>query len=173
MGRGRAQGGETDWGYTDPYTQTDSATGGDINGAWEFGPTAFDERHRLTLAGVLDLPWGMNVSPALTVGSPRPYTLYRGSQGAVGNQGFYQILCPSGNSSDVGFGVGQVPCGINNARGNTLINFNARVTKNVNLTAERRISVFAEFFNIFNRPNFGNNYDNFPSRPPHQKPLAY
>jgi len=172
LARARAQGGETDWGSTDPYTQTVSATGGDINAPWEFGPTAFDERHRLTLAGVLDLPWGMNVSPAFTVGSPRPYTLYRGSQGAVGNQGFYQILCPSGNSNDVGFGVGQVPCGINNARGNTLVNFNARVTKNVNL-AERRISVFAEFFNILNRANFGRNYGNILGSATYQKPIGY
>jgi hypothetical protein len=173
LARARAQGGETDWGYSDPYTQIVSATGGDINAPWEFGPTAFDERHRLTVAGVINLPFGMDVSPAFTVGSPRPYSLYRGSQGAIGNQGFYQILCPSGNSNDVGFGVGQVPCGLNNARGNTLVNFNARVTKNVNLAAERRISVFAEFFNILNRANFGRNYGNIQGTATYQKPIGY
>src|SRR5438132_11364692 len=112
-------------------------------------------------------------SPALTVGSPRPYTLYRGSQGAVGNQGLFQILCPSGNSADVGFGVGQVPCGVNNARGNTLVNFNARVTKNVNLPGARGISVFAEFFNILNRANFGRNYGNILGTATYQKPIWY
>ena len=47
LARAWAQGGETDWGYSDPFTQVVSATGGDINAPWEFGPTAFDERHRL------------------------------------------------------------------------------------------------------------------------------
>lgn len=148
-------------------------TGGDINAPWEFGPTAFDERHRLTLAGVLNLPFGMDVSPALTVGSPRPYSLYRGSQQAVGNQGSFQILCPSGNSNDVGFGAGSIPCGLNNARGNTLVNFNARVTKNVSLSADRKVSVFAEFFNIFNRANFGRNYGNILGSATYQKPTGY
>jgi hypothetical protein len=73
----------------------------------------------------------------------------------------------------VGFGVGQVPCGLNNARGNTLVNFNARVTKNVNLAAERRISVFAEFFNILNRANFGRNYGNIQGTATYQKPIGY
>ena len=173
LARAWAQGGETDWGYTDPFTQIVSPTGGDIDSPWEFGPTAFDERHRLTVAGVLNLPFGMDVSPAFTVGSPRPYTLYRSSQNSVGNQGSFQILCPSGNSSDIGFGAGQVPCGLNNARGNTLVNFNARVTKNVSLPAERKISVFAEFFNILNRANFGRNYGNFLGSATYQQPTGY
>jgi hypothetical protein len=173
LARAWAQGGETDWGYSDPFTQIVSPTGGDINAPWEFGPTAFDERHRVTVASIMNLPWGMDVSPALTVGSPRPYTLYRGSQGADGNQGSYQILCPSGNSDDVGFGAGQVPCGLNNARGNTLINFNARVTKNVSLPGAQRISIFAEFFNILNRANFGRNYGNILGSSTYQKPVGF
>jgi len=173
LARAWAQGGETDWGYTEPYTQIVSPTGGAYNAPWEFGPTAFDERHRLTVAGVLDMPYGINVAPAFTVGSPRPYTLYRSSQGVIGNQGFYQILCPSGNNLDVGFGAGQVPCGINNARGNTLVNFNARVTKAFALPASKRISVFAEFFNILNRANFGRNYGNIQGSATYQKPVGY
>ena len=119
------------------------------------------------------MPYGINVAPAFTVGSPRPYTLYRSSQGVIGNQGFYQILCPSGNNLDVGFGAGQVPCGINNARGNTLVNFNARVTKAFALPASKRISVFAEFFNILNRANFGRNYGNIQGSATYQKPVGY
>jgi hypothetical protein len=87
LARAWAQGGETDWGYSDPFTQIVSETGGDIEAPWEFGPTAFDERHRLTVAGVLNLPFGMDVSPTFTIASPRPYTLYRGQQSSVGNQG--------------------------------------------------------------------------------------
>ena len=34
------------------FPQQASATGGDLNAPWEYGPTAYDERHRVTLAGV-------------------------------------------------------------------------------------------------------------------------
>jgi hypothetical protein len=96
--------------------------------------------------------------------------------GPLGNPvrfSLYQILRPSGNSNDVGFGVGQVPCGLNNARGNTLVNFSTRVTKNVTLPGERRVSLFAEFFNILNRANFGRNYGNIRGSATYQKPVGY
>jgi hypothetical protein len=91
----------------------------------------------------------------------------------VGNQGNFQILCPSGNAADVGFGAGQVPCGLNNARGNTLVNFNARVTKNVSLSPDRKLSLFAEFFNILNRANFGTNYGKFLGTASYGQPVGY
>jgi hypothetical protein len=47
---------------------------------------------------------------------------------------------------------------VNNARGKALINANARVTKNIDLSNSRRIGLFAEFYNMLNRANFGNSY---------------
>ena len=64
-----------------------------------------------------------------------------------------------------GFGPG--------ARGQTLVNFNARVTKNIPF-AERKISLFAEFYNILNRANFGNQYfGNAFSPATYNKPSGY
>jgi hypothetical protein len=40
----------------------------------EFGPTRLDERHRIVLSGVFDLPYGFQVSPILQFASARPYT---------------------------------------------------------------------------------------------------
>jgi hypothetical protein len=40
---------------------------------FEFGPMLNDERHHLTLAATAHLPWGMEFSPILQVGSARPY----------------------------------------------------------------------------------------------------
>jgi Carboxypeptidase regulatory-like domain/TonB dependent receptor len=39
----------------------------------EFAPTFNDERHHLTLAGTAHLPWGMEFSPIVQLGSARPY----------------------------------------------------------------------------------------------------
>jgi hypothetical protein len=151
--------------------QIPSATGGLYNAPWEYGPTSFDERHRVTVAGVLTLPFDINVSPSVTVASARPYTQYRAFNPS--GDGQLMVLCPSGNSADVGFGAGQVPCGINNARGKALINANARVSKNLALPSGRRISIFAEFYNILNRANFGDQYSNFVGAADYGKPTGY
>lgn len=40
----------------------------------EFGPTRLDERHRIVLSGVFDLPYGFQLSPILQFATARPYT---------------------------------------------------------------------------------------------------
>jgi hypothetical protein len=40
----------------------------------EFGPTRLDERHRIIISGVVDLPWGFQVAPILQYASARPYS---------------------------------------------------------------------------------------------------
>ena len=111
-----------------PSPQIASVSGGDYNAPWEWGPTAFDERHRVTIAGNLALPFGIDASPSMTAATARPYTQYRATNPS--GDGSLQLLCSSGNSNDVGFGVGQVPCGVDNARGFPLFNANMRLTKN-------------------------------------------
>jgi carboxypeptidase family protein/TonB-dependent receptor-like protein len=153
---GRGMGGVTDGAARQgsPFPQTPSATGGDIYAPWEYGPTQFDERHRVTVSGVLPLPVGFQVSPTFVAASARPYTQYRAV--SPSGDGSLQLLCSSGSSNDVGFGAGQVPCGINNARGLPLVNLNARVTKTFSLSQRQRLGVFVELYNITNRPPFGN-----------------
>jgi hypothetical protein len=72
----RGMGGVTDGTTGGPLIppQTPSATGGDIYAPWEWGPSAFDERHRITVAGVFNLPFQIDVSPSFTAASARPYT---------------------------------------------------------------------------------------------------
>jgi hypothetical protein len=152
--------------------QTPSAAGGDIYAPWEWGPTAFDERHRITIAGVFNLPFAIDVSPSFTAASARPYPQYRALNPS--GDGNLQVLCPSGNSDDLGFGVGQLPCGVNNARGLALLNANARVTKNLALPSAKKLALFVEFYNLFNRANFGNNYNSNAFAPAtYNKPNGY
>jgi hypothetical protein len=44
----------------------------------EFGPTRIDERHRIVVSGVFDLPYGFQVSPIFQLASSRPYSATAG-----------------------------------------------------------------------------------------------
>ncbi len=142
-GYGGSSDGTTEGGYLPP--QIPSATGGDLYAPWEWGPTAYDERHRITVAGVFSLPFKIDVSPSFTAASARPYTQYRATNPS--GDGSLQILGADGN-----------PVGINRARGKPLVNANARLTRNFTLPGSGRLALFAEFYNLVNRANFGNNY---------------
>src|SRR5262249_34575132 len=41
----------------------------------DFGYTPQDERHHITVSGIAELPWGIQLSPILQYGSARPYDL--------------------------------------------------------------------------------------------------
>src|SRR5262249_40041492 len=110
--------------------------GGELFAPWEWGAPNTGERHRISVLGGVNVPGGFQISPNLTAASARPYTQFRGvNPSADGN---LQILCPSGNTNDVGFGAGQVPCGVGYARGNPLVNINTRVTKNISVASGQK-----------------------------------
>lgn len=44
----------------------------------EFGPTRFDERHRIVGSGVLEIPFGIQFSPIVQFSTARPYSLNAG-----------------------------------------------------------------------------------------------
>ena len=45
----------------------------------EWGPTSNDERHRVVVMGVFELPYGIQLSPLFQAATARPYTLTAGS----------------------------------------------------------------------------------------------
>jgi hypothetical protein len=122
-------------------------------GPGEWGPTGADERHRLVAAGVFDLGYGVQLSPALQVASARPYNLLAGTDlnrdGNSGNNGGDRYVDPT---------TGQ-QVSLNSARGDNTFVFDMRSTKFFNVgSADRKIGVFVEFFNLFNTDNFGAQY---------------
>ncbi|MGE3509340.1 MAG: TonB-dependent receptor, partial [Vicinamibacterales bacterium] len=144
----RGMGGQSD-GSTrraSPAPQFPSTTGGDIYAPWERGYTPYDERHRVTISGVLPLPWSFQLAPSLVMASARPY-----DQNRIPNpsgDGTLRILDTDGN-----------PLPINSARGQALINANARITRVFTLPANnRKLETFIEMYNLTNRANFGNTY---------------
>jgi hypothetical protein len=159
----RGMGGSTDFttqgGHVGPEIQ-ETQLGG-IYEDYEWGPTSVDERHRVTVAGVVSLPWGIDLAPSFTAASARPYTQFSATN-PTGTGSLY-LRDANGN-----------PLGPNNARGKALINANTRVTKQIKLTNQRQLSLFAEFYNILNRANFGNSYGGNAFAPTtYNQPIGY
>ena len=69
---------------------------------------------------------------------------------------------------------GAVQVSVNSQRGQATYNLDARLTKFFNLGREtRRIGLFAEFYNITNRANFGNAYNGNASSATFEQPNAF
>ncbi len=102
-----------------------------------YRPNSGNERHRLVVSGMVDLPWGIQASTLMQWGSGQPYRVIDQSQG----EGVNQIIANSGNTKD----FRQV---------------DLRLTKSFDLGGEKRLQLIAEMFNLFNRANFGG-YDGF------------
>ena len=121
----------------------------DIFNESEWGPNGPDERHRLVATGVFEIPWGVQLSPVVQLASARPYNLTAGTD-----------LNRDGTNNDrwVDPSTGQ-QVSFNAARGDNTFVFDMRTTKFIGLGADRRLGLFAEFFNIFNTANFGNAYN--------------
>jgi hypothetical protein len=136
----------------------------------ELGPTVQDERHRFVVSSVIDLPWGFQAAPVVQVASARPYSLLAGYD--VNKDGVSGDLCVPGTSAPNGRTCPGV-VGINSQRGGYDLDGNPvsgrfflvdmRVSKYLSLSRFREgmnIGFFAEAFNLTNRMNFGNKFDN-------------
>jgi len=146
------------------YPVTPSPTGGDIFARWEWGPTPYDERHRITAFGVFNLPFKIEVAPTLTFATGRPYTLFQGANPSGEPGALLQIANSSG-----------VPQGIGDARGNDLFMLSARVSRNFLFGSDGRFKVaaFGELYNLTDRANFGANYGNVQGTATYRLPTGY
>jgi hypothetical protein len=115
----------------------------------EWGPTLQDERHRVVATAVLELPYGIQLSPVFQAASARPYNLTAGTD-----------LNQDGTNNDrwIDPATGQ-QVSITAGRGDPTVILDLRGTKFFPLGGARRIAVFAEVFNVFNEANFGGSYN--------------
>jgi len=114
----------------------------------EWGPNGPDERHRVVATGVFEMPYGIQLSPVVQVASARPYNLTAGTDlNADGNNNDRYIDPATGKQVS-----------LNAARGDNTFVFDIRSTKFFALGGEKKIGLFAEFFNVFDTDNFGGAY---------------
>ncbi len=155
--------------------------------SYEWGPSPNDERHHVTLSGIVDLPWGMQLAPILQFGSPRPYENGTGSVSVTnssntlntGGGTFNAVVVPANKPTDYlafsGDNTAAQNCfyGLNGyapgsctiakydpLRGDPFFELDLRLSKTIKLGERMRVELIAQAFNLTNRANYGNDYNN-------------
>ena len=147
----------------------------------EFGPSRLDERHRIVVSGVFNLPWDVQLSSILQYGSPRPFSANRGVD--LDGDGALVIdrLCAGvdpramlelalvGNTAAIAAAnpLGCVQAPVNSLRSgfevegtsivgevtNRFFNVDVRAAKSFTFGERYRLQAFVDLFNIFNTEN--------------------
>ncbi len=105
----------------------------------DYGPSGEDVRHRGVIAGMVLAPAGVQVSWLFQAETGRPITL---TTPATGNRAV----------------INGVETSLDQFRGTPFVQIDMRVSRPFHINERWSVSPFAEFFNLFNRNNPGNNY---------------
>lgn len=107
-------------------------------------PSTGDERHRAVLSGIGDLPWGFKLSGVFIVATPRPFVATDGRD-LNGDTNF---------ANDFLNGKAERTLRPESKWENLYRTFDVRIAKAVNLGGDRKVSLTAEAFNVFNWDNY-------------------
>lgn len=116
-------------------------------GPGDHGPSGEDVRHRFVLAGTLRLPGKIEVSTLSQVESARPFTLAM----PVDVNG-------DGRDDNDRAVVNGVQTSLDEFRGTPFMQIDMRVSRPIKFGDRAVLRPFAEFFNLLNRSNPGNNF---------------
>jgi hypothetical protein len=140
----------------------------------EFARTNFDERNRFVFSGVFALPGGFQVSPVFQASSARPYSFLAAPNDITGDgRHIIDRVC---QGSTLAAPIETPACTMikpNTLTGKAFIQMNLRASKKFNINERASVAVFAEFFNLFNRANFCNSYEEDATDPHFNKPQAF
>jgi hypothetical protein len=126
----------------------------------EFARTNFDERNRFTFSGLFDLPGGFQLSPIFQAASGRPYSFLSGNDLNGDGRRVLDRVCAGSTLSAPDFStVGCTQIKPNTLTGKPFIQMNLRASKHFNIGERSKVWLYAEFFNLFNRSNFCNSYE--------------
>jgi hypothetical protein len=145
--------------------------------SYEWGPSPNDERHHVTLSGIIDLAKGFQLSPIMQFGSARPYPLTNSSNTLnTGGGTAIAVVVPTSaptnylafasndpGAQDCFYGLNGVPqaCTIakfDPLRGDPFFELDMRLAKNIKLGERMNLQLVAQAFNLTNRGNYGNNF---------------
>ncbi len=147
--------------------------------SYEWGPSPNDERHHVTLSGIVELPKGFQLSPIMQFGSARPYNLTNSANtlNTGGGTGIAVVvptsdptnyLAFSGNNAGAQncfYGLNGVAQGCTIAkydplRGDPFFELDLRLAKNIKFRERMNLQLVAQAFNLTNRANYGNDFNN-------------
>ncbi len=141
----------------------------------DFGPVPTDERHRFVFSGVYEMPWGFQVAPIFQAASARPYDGIEGQDvlGIGSGRGNYNIVVLNSDASNLKSTLGFSNAALRNClfvtktchaigfdqlRGSPFINMDLRIAKNLKFGEKMNLQLLGQFFDLFNRANFGNQF---------------
>ncbi len=145
-----------------------------IFAAHDFGPSPVDERHRWTVSGVVQLPWGIQFAPIMQLASARPYSLKQGlDYYGVGNGSttdFAVLLAnqPNNLTATKSYTAAQIrscladgscyTSSFGSQRGAPFFQLDTRFSKTIKLREKASLQFIFQAFDVTNRANFGGNY---------------
>ena len=142
-------------------------------GANEYGPSTNDERHHVTLSGLFELPWKLQLAPILQFGSARPYSVNNsdnplnpggGTQTAVvvpvNDQTNYLKYAGDDRAARLCYYL-TTDCTVakyDPLRGDPFFQLDMRLAKNFKLGEKANLQFVGQAFNLTNRANYGGNF---------------
>ena len=116
----------------------------------ERGPSTQDQRHRLVVSGVYEMPWNLQLSGIISAGSGRPFTPLAGADlNGDGNAGQFPPDRARRNPADEGTSVGR-----NSETTVGQLTVDVRVSRKFKVGLRARLETVVEAFNLFDRANF-------------------
>jgi Carboxypeptidase regulatory-like domain/TonB dependent receptor len=150
---------------------------------YNWGPSPNDERHHITVSGIVNLPWKFDLAPILQYGSARPYGLTNsGNTLNTGGGTATAVVVPTGDpknwlaysgnnagAQNCFYGLGEpAACTIaafDPLRGDPFFQLDMRLAKNISFKERYNIQLVAQAFNLTNRANYGNDFNNSIASP--------
>ncbi len=160
-------------GGTDTFFRNYARDGYNPLGPQEWGPSTTDERHHITLSGIVDMPMGFQFAPILQFGSARPYNPDNSSNTLnTGGGTVPAVVVPKNDQNNflayAGDDAGAQmcyyvtkQCVVNKydpLRGDPFFQLDMRLSKNIRIREGMNLQLIAQAFNLTNRANYGNNF---------------
>jgi hypothetical protein len=139
----------------------------------EWGPSSNDERHHVTLSGMIDLPHGFQLAPIMQFGSARPYQLSSSDNPlTTGGGTATAVIVPKSDPKNY-LAYASDPQGAANCyyltsncliskydplRGDPFFQLDMRLAKNLKLGEKLNVQFIAQAFNLTDRANYGGNF---------------
>jgi outer membrane receptor protein involved in Fe transport len=148
--------------------------------SYEWGPSPNDERHHISISGIVELPKGFQFSPILQFGTARPFNLLNASNTLnTGGGTFNAVVVPKNDITDYlafsGDNAGAQNCfyitqqctiaKYDPLRGDKFFQLDARLAKNFKFAEKFNLQLVAQAFNLTNRANYGANFGGDISNP--------
>jgi Carboxypeptidase regulatory-like domain/TonB dependent receptor len=139
----------------------------------EFGHTIFDERSRFVWSGVFQLPHGFELAPIFQASSARPYSFNASTDIDGDGRSTIDRVCVGSTPQNFLTTAGCTQVKPNTLRGDPFVDFDLKAAKNFNLGERAKIAITWEFFNLFNRNNFCNNFSGSAADVAARQPQGY